>query len=45
MAVVGQDGHTTGRRGQGWARAPCGWAHPVAPLASSFWLLQSSGET
>jgi hypothetical protein len=24
MAVVGQGGLTTGRRGQGWACAPCG---------------------
>jgi hypothetical protein len=31
-----------GQRGQGWARAPWWWAHPAAPLASSFWLLSSS---
>jgi hypothetical protein len=40
-AVVGQGGLTIGRRGQGWARTPWWWAHLIAPLASSFWLLSS----
>jgi hypothetical protein len=44
MAEVGQGGHTIGRCSQGSGRAPCVCACPVAPLASSFWLLQSSGK-
>jgi hypothetical protein len=36
MTEVGQGSHTIGRRGQGWARAPCVCACPVAPLDSSF---------
>jgi hypothetical protein len=39
---LGQGGLTTGQRGMGWARAPWWWAHPAAPLASSFWILSSS---